>query len=39
MFFKRILSGAIRYDELRQFGEILKFKIKLEPTDEPESVH
>ena len=38
-FSRKINNRAISYDELRQFGEILKFKVKLEPTDEPESVH
>lgn len=29
-FSKKINSGAIRYDELEQFGDILGFKVKLE---------
>lgn len=29
-FSKKINNGAIRYDELKQFGEILGFKVKLE---------
>lgn len=32
-FSRKINNQAISYDELRQFGEILKFKVKLEPTD------
>ena len=29
-FSKKINTGAIRYDELKQFGDILGFKVKLE---------
>lgn len=33
-FSKKINTGAIRYDELKQFGEILGFKVKLELDDQ-----
>lgn len=36
-FSKKISAGAIRYDELKQFGEILGFKVKLELIDQPKS--
>jgi len=29
-FSKKINAGAVRYDELKQFGEILGFRVKLE---------
>ena len=32
-FSRKLNGGAIRYDELEQFGEILGFKIKLELID------
>ena len=32
-FSKKINTGAIRYDELKQFGDILGFKVKLELVD------
>lgn len=35
-FSKKINAGAIRYDELKQFGDILGFKVKLELVDPPE---
>lgn len=34
-FSKKINAGAIRYDELKQFGDILGFKVKLELVDQP----
>lgn len=33
-FSRKINTGAIRYDELKQFGEILGFKVKLELINE-----
>ena len=35
-FSKKLIRGAIRYDELKQFGEILGFKVKLEMIDTEE---
>ena len=32
-FSRKLNGGAIRYDELKQFGEILGFKVKLELVD------
>lgn len=32
-FSKKINAGAIRYDELKLFGDILGFKVKLELDD------
>lgn len=29
-FSKKINAGAIRYDELEKFGEILRFKVRLD---------
>ena len=29
-FSKKLITGAVRWDELKQFGEILGFKVKLE---------
>ena len=37
-FSKKINAGAIRYDELKQFGDILGFKVKLELADQTEQV-
>ena len=34
-FSKKINAGAIRYDELKQFGDILGFKVELELVDQP----
>ena len=35
-FSRKLNGGAIRYDELKQFGEILGFKVKLELVDKRE---